>query len=110
MATAQIKDPKEVEVMSEKEKKELDQRARDGETVVQGGTRGKSLEAQIHLAEGRREGGKKGGGARKEQMGEDGYKEMGRKGGLSTKEESGEEHAAREGIEIDESKYKTQSN
>lgn len=52
MASAQIKDPKEVEEMTEEEKQELDQRARDGETVVQGGTRGKSLEAQIHLAEG----------------------------------------------------------
>lgn len=54
-------------------------------------------------------GGKRGGEARREQMGEEGYREMGRKGGLSTKEESGGEHAAREGIEIDESKYKTRS-
>lgn len=52
MATAQIKDPKEVEEMTEEEKQELDQRTREGETVVQGGTRGKSLDAQIHLAEG----------------------------------------------------------
>lgn len=58
---------------------------------------------------GRSKGGKRGGEARKEQMGEEGYKEMGRKGGLSTKEESGDEHAACEGIEIDESKYKTRS-
>jgi Small hydrophilic plant seed protein len=42
-------------------------------------------------------------------MGEEGYKQMGRKGGLSTKGGSGEEHAAHEGIEIDESKSKTRS-
>ena len=36
----------------EGEKAELDARARQGETVVPSGTRGKSLEAQIHLAEG----------------------------------------------------------
>ena len=33
-------------------KKELDERAKQGETVVPGGTGGKSLEAQQHLAEG----------------------------------------------------------
>lgn len=33
-------------------KQELDERARQGETVVPGGTGGKSLEAQQHLAEG----------------------------------------------------------
>lgn len=37
---------------SKQERKELDQRAREGETVVKGGTGGKSLEAQEHLAEG----------------------------------------------------------
>lgn len=37
---------------SEQERAEFDQRARQGETVVPGGTRGKSLEAQEHLAEG----------------------------------------------------------
>lgn len=38
---------------SEQERAELDQRARQGEAVVPGGTRGKSLEeAQEHLAEG----------------------------------------------------------
>ena len=42
-------------------------------------------------------------------MGEGGYSEMGRKGGLTTKEESGGERAAREGIDIDESKFKTKS-
>ncbi len=34
------------------DRKELDARARSGETVVEGGTGGKSLEAQEHLAEG----------------------------------------------------------
>lgn len=39
--------------MSQKqEREELDRRARQGETVVPGGTGGKSLEAQEHLAEG----------------------------------------------------------
>lgn len=38
--------------VSEQEKKELDKRAAEGETVVPGGTRGKSLEAQERLAEG----------------------------------------------------------
>jgi len=33
-------------------KQELDERARQGETVVPGGTGGKSVEAQQHLAEG----------------------------------------------------------
>lgn len=37
---------------SEQERAELDARARQGETVVPGGTGGKSLEAQEHLAEG----------------------------------------------------------
>lgn len=33
-------------------RQDLDSRARQGETVVPGGTGGKSLEAQEHLAEG----------------------------------------------------------
>lgn len=37
---------------SQQERQELDARARQGETVVPGGTGGKSLEAQEHLAEG----------------------------------------------------------
>ncbi|CAI9090180.1 OLC1v1024903C1 [Oldenlandia corymbosa var. corymbosa] len=88
---------------SEQDRSELDRRAREGETVVPGGTGGKSLEAQEHLAEGR----SKGGQTRKEQLGTEGYKEMGKKGGLSTGDKSGEERASEEGIEIDESKYKT---
>ncbi|KAL6123549.1 hypothetical protein ACLB2K_076070 [Fragaria x ananassa] len=91
---------------SQKERAELDERARRGETVIPGGTGGKSLRAQEQLAEGRR----KGGQTRKDQIGQEGYREMGRKGGLSTGDESGGERAAREGITIDESKYKTKSN
>ncbi|KAF3779899.1 Em protein H5 [Nymphaea thermarum] len=90
---------------SQQERSELDERARRGETVVPGGTGGKSLEAQEHLAEGRSRGGQ----TRKEQLGTEGYQEMGRKGGLSTMDESGGERAAREGIDIDESKYTTKS-
>lgn len=39
--------------LPEKEKEELDERAKQGETVVRGGTGGNSLEAQLHLAEGK---------------------------------------------------------
>ncbi|KAK3407841.1 em-like protein GEA6 [Eucalyptus grandis] len=90
---------------SRQEREELDRRAKEGETVVPGGTGGKSLEAQEHLAEGR----SKGGQTRKEQLGTEGYQQMGRKGGLSTGDESGGERTAREGIEIDESKFRTKS-
>ena len=51
----------------------------------------------------------RGGQTRKEQMGEEGYSEMRRQGGLTTMDESGGERAAREGIDIDESKFKTKS-
>ncbi|GAB4859026.1 Em-like protein GEA6 [Ancistrocladus abbreviatus] len=88
---------------TEQEKQELDARARRGETVIPGGTGGKSLEAQEHLAEGRSRGGQ----TRKDQLGTEGYQEMGRKGGLSTTGESGAERAEREGIEIDESEFRT---
>ena len=37
---------------SEQERRELDEKARRGETVVPGGTGGKSLDAQERLAEG----------------------------------------------------------
>ncbi|MCL7036002.1 hypothetical protein MKW94_010719 [Papaver nudicaule] len=95
--------------MSSESRQELDARAREGETVVPGGTGGKSLEIQEHLAEGRSRGGQtrreqlgtegyqemgsKGGQTRKEQLGTEGYQEMGKKGGLSTMEQSGGERA-----------------
>ncbi|PNX91110.1 em-like protein gea1-like [Trifolium pratense] len=90
---------------SQQNRKELDEKAKQGETVVPGGTGGKSLEAQEHLAEGR----SKGGQTRKEQLGTEGYQQMGRKGGLSTMEKSGGERAEEEGIDIDESKFKNQN-
>ncbi|KAK4480700.1 hypothetical protein RD792_013782 [Penstemon davidsonii] len=77
--------------------------AKQSETVVPGGTGGKSLEAQEHLAEWMR----KKGQTRREQLGTDGYQEMGRKGGLSTVDKVGGERAEEEGIEIDESKFRT---
>ncbi|KAJ4720089.1 Late embryogenesis abundant protein [Melia azedarach] len=96
----------EEQMSSELERAELDARARQGETVVPGGTGGKSLEAQEHLAEGRSRGGQ----TRKGQLGTEGYQEMGRKGGLSTGDQSGGELAAEErGINIDESKFRTKS-
>ncbi|XP_047324561.1 em-like protein GEA6 [Impatiens glandulifera] len=89
---------------SGQEKREvLDEKARKGETVVSGGTGGKSLEAQEHLAEGRSRGGQ----TRKDQIGTEGYQELGRKGGLTTADKSGGERAEEEGIQIDESKFKT---
>ncbi|KAL0003396.1 hypothetical protein SO802_017177 [Lithocarpus litseifolius] len=90
---------------SQQKRQELDARARQGETVVPGGTGGKSLEAQEHLAEGRRRGGQ----TRRKQLGTEGYQEMGRKGGLSTGDRSGEERAKEEGITIDESRFRTKS-
>jgi len=55
------------------------------------------------------EGRLKGGETRKQQIREEGYQEMGRKGGLSTTDESGGERAAREGIPISDSKFRTRS-
>ena len=91
--------------MASKQRQDLNEKAKQGETVVPGGTGGKTLEAQEHLAEGR----SKGGQTRKEQMGTEGYQEMGRKGGLSTMEKSGGERAEEEGVEIDESKFATKN-
>ncbi|KAK4253311.1 hypothetical protein QN277_010634 [Acacia crassicarpa] len=90
---------------SQQERANLDQKAKQGETVVPGGTGGKSLEAQEHLAEGRHRGGQ----TRKEQLGTEGFQEMGRKGGLSTMDKSGGERAEEEGIPIDESKFRTKN-
>lgn len=59
--------------------------------------------------EGYQELGSKGGQTRKEQIGSEGYQEMGRKGGLSTTDKLGGERADEEGIDIDESKYRTRS-
>lgn len=82
-------------------REELDQRAQAGETVVPGGTGGKSLEAQEHLAEGRSKGGK----TRANQLGHDGYAEMGKKGGLASSGADPNESAAAQDIDIDESKF-----
>ncbi|CAL9106053.1 unnamed protein product, partial [Musa textilis] len=70
---------------TEQERRELDERARRGETVVPGGTGGKSLEAQEHLAEGRSRGGQ----TRREQLGTEGYQDLGHKGGQTRKEQIG---------------------
>lgn len=51
----------------------------------------------------------RGGQTRKEQLGKEGYQEMGRKGGLSTTEDSGGERASLEGVDVDESKFRTKS-
>ncbi|GAQ78674.1 Em protein [Klebsormidium nitens] len=88
--------------LPEEEKRKLDERARNGEVVVPGGTGGKSLEAQLHLAEGRH----KGGIHRREELGHEGYHEMGKKGGLARSGEDPEQRAQEEGIHIDESKFR----
>ncbi|KFK36907.1 hypothetical protein AALP_AA4G188500 [Arabis alpina] len=80
---------------SQQEKKQLDERAKKGETVVPGGTGGKSLEAQQHLAEGRSRGGQ----TRKEQLGTEGYQNMGRKGGRNSGDKPGDENVEDEGVE-----------
>ena len=76
--------------------------------VCAGRSRGGQTRSEQLGHEGYSEMGSKGGQTRKEQLGHEGYSEMGRKGGLSTKE-SGGERAAREGIDIDESKFRTKS-
>ncbi|KAL3698995.1 hypothetical protein R1sor_017017 [Riccia sorocarpa] len=80
---------------------ELDAKAAAGETVVPGGTGGKSLEAQQRLAEGR----SKGGQHRAEQLGSEGYSEMGTLGGLSSNGADGAQVAEDRGVEIDTSKF-----
>lgn len=55
------------------------------------------------------EGRSRGGQTRKEQLGTEGYQEMGRKGGLSTGDKPGGENAEDEGVEIDESKFRTKT-
>lgn len=102
-------------------KEELDEQARQGESVVPGGTVGKSFEAQERLAEGDffylyslilliwifdydysnivsiwnvhdcYVGRHKGGETRKQQLGTEGYKEMGHKGGETRREQLGTE-------------------
>ncbi|KAD2392847.1 hypothetical protein E3N88_39824 [Mikania micrantha] len=72
---------------SEQQRKELDDRARRGETVVPGGT-GRS----------------RGGQTRREQLGTEGYQEIGRKGGLSGGDQSGRQRGKiDEQIDVDES-------
>ena len=77
--------------------------------VCAGRSRGGQTRSEQLGHEGYSEMGSKGGQTRKEQLGHEGYSEMGRKGGLSTAGESGGERAAREGIDIDESKFRTKS-
>ncbi|OIT19690.1 PREDICTED: protein EMB-1-like [Nicotiana attenuata] len=84
---------------TEQERKELDNKAKQGETVVPGGTRGKSLDSQQHLAQGRRQGGE----TRKEQLGSEGYKEMGRKGGHDSGLQGGRDPEVEQGLDVDES-------
>ncbi|MFS7937102.1 putative small hydrophilic plant seed protein [Helianthus anomalus] len=81
---------------SEQQRKELDDRARRGETVVPGGTGGKSYEAQQHLAEGRSRGGQ----TRRDQLGTEGYQVIGRKGGLSSGDQ-GDRNRGKAGEEMD---------
>ncbi|KAI3458527.1 hypothetical protein Pfo_015190 [Paulownia fortunei] len=94
---------------SEQERAELDARARQGETVVPGAQAAKASRPRSILLKVPKLGRSRGGQTRKEQMGTEGYQEMGRKGGLSTTEKSGGERAEEEGIETDESKFRSKS-
>ncbi|XP_024398409.1 protein EMB-1 [Physcomitrium patens] len=82
---------------------DLDAKAAAGETVVPGGTGGRSFQAQKNLAEGR----SKGGQARAEQLGHEGYVEMGKKGGSATTDMSSGGAAEAAGRGIDETKFTT---
>lgn len=84
---------------------ELDRRAHAGETVVPGGTGGHSLEAQEHLAEGRH----KGGETRAHQLGHEGFVEMGKKGGLASHGADPYQAAIKQGVEIDEHKFMSET-
>ncbi|KAJ1419331.1 Small hydrophilic plant seed protein, conserved site [Sesbania bispinosa] len=86
---------------NQQNRQELDERARQGETVVPGGTGGKSLEAQEHLAEGAGEG-RQGRSSWDRRVSAYGAQRW-----MSTMDKSGGERAEEEGIDIDESKFKT---
>lgn len=88
---------------SQQERTEFDAKAKQRETFVSGDTGDKSLEAQEHFAEGRSWGGQKW----REQIGMEGFQEMSHKGGLNTMNQLGGERVAQEGIDTDESKYRT---
>ncbi|GFY82385.1 stress induced protein [Actinidia rufa] len=72
---------------SGQEREQQGARARQGKTVVPGGTGGKTLEAQGHLAQGR----SRGGHTREEQLGTEGYQELGHHGGETRREQMGTE-------------------
>ncbi|GLT89405.1 hypothetical protein SLE2022_073860 [Rubroshorea leprosula] len=110
----------------QQDREELDGRARKGEVVVPGGTGGKSLEAQEHLAEGRAmevRGGRSTGARRvpgvnwavkrsEHEEGADGdgrHGEMGREGELSTMDKSEGQRAEEEDISTNPSSELRQS-
>lgn len=75
--------------------------------LVEGRSRGGQTRKEQLGHEGYQEMGHRGGETRREQMGQEGYQEMGKKGGLSTMDKSAAERVEEEGIEIDESKFRT---
>ncbi|KAI3993478.1 hypothetical protein MKX01_002491 [Papaver californicum] len=82
---------------------ELDEKARQGETVVPGGTGGKTVEAQQNLAQGRSRGGQ----TRKEQLGSEGYQEMGRKGGRSSHSGGAARQSSKDDLDDDDDEEST---